>query len=1232
MFTYTKAIVPEPGDPVSSAVFASQARALNDRLRLGPSVPWRIVWHLFQAFKQVRNPDASGYLFPTQAEFFEFYQLLEEHADWPLTGPGDPEGANLASPWPAWVFGNGTARVDSEEARISDEAAGGIEMNVGGGTPEELWTLAKRQRGAVDGTTGAIGAPALRAAASHAYLRQNPASPSAASSYGDYLPGPEYLGQCDSPNELTSSYTIQFTKLDGSATVLTFGTCPENPGDVAGIVNTPFEAIVYKYDGSFEVLPKKTWLEGPYTSNPSLRKTESGFYDRAINAFVREFRGTEDQRATGAWGEGSFLTHEVLTTQYHLAPQRGSTSGAYVVAKYPRWERTGIAGRVAAGTMLPLVIGAVGNWYSVHAGFTCASAFLRVKKLVGSVTVEMLRDGDVIASMEIVADENGAASAIVTLDRPPEGGKIAFRLASAGTWKPGGEIRTEITELMTYQPSLVDLYLILRCGGVNFGDAVDGSGVQCEFSREISEDYLSSGVIRSHLGHAALPGSLAAINSNAVFDAARRLSQCVRIMPAEQLRGYAVVGGKSVLWFDRYARGMSHSIPIDLFAGIAPAREQIASGMILWGRSYVVRGTAGQRVSYAGRLYGVGQRFTGRKDVPEFGGDGQVWEAEGIRSTPEPQGWTNQWLFGVNLEPYKETAESQWKPDAFSRYYPLIDRCIFGDQAAAADKVIARHMAYGNRIVSPYAILTPEAPESFRYAPTPLAGPAGTRINSALCDEGDTACETSRRGFYESCRLFEPWPEVESCVMDGDLVKVTLKGRMHSHPDAPASIDRDLAGWDISALRSEGWRTLENGIREKLWYDATGTNGSIKDGDQAFNSLLGSAPDHPWGSIWPHFTLVKLVPEPWTDGNADGDDADTPMVTDVMPMQELYIRAACEGFVDGHTSAENMCATGATDLYGFSFENLCYRAFGGRWFSTVGSAPSEFIGTEETRPDKPQGFGYLQQTYPFAEVAAQMSKAINLLTRFRVMIPATLQMRIGTGSMDVVGVPTKNGANLPAGAGSWMAESGSGSDFAIVYYGALGAPAISSWSTWTDSNSEIVTTSASLDRVSGQAVLTLSASQIQYRWEAIGDAIYALPPVFRDMLGGSPMVVAAVDRTLTVFQQVRVVGAFAGRQCHPVGGSPDAAWGDGNGGSNAFISTDVISETVCRIVEGGTLSPEALPPGLVASVDSVSDPNPANRCQDGPSSTVGLAVVATTTPAISVPLVEFVETLRLPPQ
>jgi hypothetical protein len=33
-----------------------------------------------------------------QSEFYEFYQFLENSSGWPLTGPDEPEGANLANP------------------------------------------------------------------------------------------------------------------------------------------------------------------------------------------------------------------------------------------------------------------------------------------------------------------------------------------------------------------------------------------------------------------------------------------------------------------------------------------------------------------------------------------------------------------------------------------------------------------------------------------------------------------------------------------------------------------------------------------------------------------------------------------------------------------------------------------------------------------------------------------------------------------------------------------------------------------------------------------------------------------------------------------------------------------------------------------------------------------------------------------------------------------------------
>jgi len=1232
MFTYTRAIVPAPGDPVSSRVYASQARAMNDRVKLGPSVPWRIVWSLFQAFRQIRNPDSSGFLFPTQAEFFEVFQMLAKNsAEYPATGPGDPEGANLASAMPAFVYGNATAGVDSEDLRISDPGSGGIDMDAGGGSPEELWTLAKRQRGAIDPLTGGMGAPALTAAASHSYLRQNPTSATAAACWGDYLPGPEYLGQCGAPYDTTASYTVQFTKLDGSLTVRSYGTCPSNPGDALGVVSTPFANVVFKFNGTVDVLRKKLWLEGPYTSNPSLRKTDSGFYDRALNAFIREFRGTDSQRATGGWGDAAFRVQEVLTTQYHLSPQRGIEVGPYVAPRYPRWEITGAAGWLPAGTMIKNTVGGLGSWYNVSPGFVCASAFVRVKKLVGVLNVEVLKGGDVLGVITITPAADGSGAAILTFDRPSEGGQFGFRLASSAGFDTAGEIRCEITELMAYQPSLADLYLILRCGGVIGGDWVDGSGDSCEFSREIGDAYQSEGVIRSQLGHVALPGTLGPINSNAVFDAARRLSQSVRMMAAPQLAGYAIENGNSVLWFNRYSYGLSHATPVDLFEGIAPSRFQVGSGAIVWGRKYIVQGTAGQAVTYAGRMFGVGQTFVGRSDTAEFTGAGQVWEADGIRATAEPQGWSNRWLLGVQLLPYKDNPASIYKPEAFSDYLGMMDRCVFGDPAIALDKVVVKHVAFGNRMISPAAVLTPEIPESFRYMPTPLALSAGGRANRALCTVGDTVCEGARRDFYRSCRVFEPWPEVQSVVMDGDLVKVTLQGRVHHHSGAPGTIARDPSTWDVSALRAESYRTWENGLREKIVKDTTGTNASIKLGDESWNSPIQSQPDRPWGAAWPHFNFVRLVPEPWLDGNDDGDDSDTPMGSDIFPMLDLYIRAACEGFIDGQTSVTNSCAYGSVGLYSFTFENLCFQASGGRWFSTLGTGPTSEVGKEETRADKPQGFGPLQWTMPFAEVAAGFSKALNLLTEFRVMVPASLQMRTGSGLQQIGGVVVRNGANVFAGPGTWEAGAGSGSDFAILYEGPFPAPGITTWSAWADSALEIVTSGGGIDLVGSTPILSGNTGQIQYRWESIGDAIYALPDQFADMLEGAPVVVAQIVRDVSVVRRYLTSGIFSGRQCHPTGNPADFAWSDGSSMGNVFDSIAVVHSVECLVLRSGSVSPTPVAPGIAAAVDSVGDPNPLNRCYDGPSSSVALSVAATDSPAITVGLIDFVESSVISP-
>src|ERR1051325_11721875 len=116
MITFTKAPTVAVGDPVTSTQFATLAKAFNDRLRSGLGDPtWRIHYYWLSLFRQVRNSDEGGFLFPPLAEFFTAgYQVLDPtQGDWPVTGPGEPEGSNVACQIMAYVFGADAIALDS---------------------------------------------------------------------------------------------------------------------------------------------------------------------------------------------------------------------------------------------------------------------------------------------------------------------------------------------------------------------------------------------------------------------------------------------------------------------------------------------------------------------------------------------------------------------------------------------------------------------------------------------------------------------------------------------------------------------------------------------------------------------------------------------------------------------------------------------------------------------------------------------------------------------------------------------------------------------------------------------------------------------------------------------------------------------------------------------------------------------------------------------------------------
>src|ERR1041385_2551360 len=107
MITFTRAPTVAVGDPITSTQLAKIAAAFNDRLRSGLGDPtFRLIYYWLSLFRQARNPDETGFLFPALAEFFTAgYQMLNpQDGSWPTIDPGTPEGANLACQIMAYVF------------------------------------------------------------------------------------------------------------------------------------------------------------------------------------------------------------------------------------------------------------------------------------------------------------------------------------------------------------------------------------------------------------------------------------------------------------------------------------------------------------------------------------------------------------------------------------------------------------------------------------------------------------------------------------------------------------------------------------------------------------------------------------------------------------------------------------------------------------------------------------------------------------------------------------------------------------------------------------------------------------------------------------------------------------------------------------------------------------------------------------------------------------------------
>lgn len=1064
----------QPGDPLDSANVAQLADAFNARIRSGlGDAAFRVAFWWLSAFRQLRNPDASRNLWPSNAEGLEFYAHLPASQDFPTAEPGDPEGLNLASTLPWYVYGADATGTANEADRLTNPEDGGLDVQAVT-TAEEAWQLGKVQRGAIVPTTGALNAPAFDAAReTFGFVR--PGITPHGKAWGGYVPTPAVLEWCNPPGgqEATPvSYEIRFTRLDGTATVTYPGTCPDEPTHVAYVLDYPLEYYVVLNSGAVDWYPKSLWIQGPYTGGGQIAKTEGEHLPRIVNRFAGEFRGDAGQvdaelQGAAPWLGQAFSVAGFMARPYYLAPARALTAAADTLTPvYP----TGGASQAGAGQVLGVHTAEPRFWFS--------SAF--VDGSPGTVVQAVTPEGTILAQGSIPA----SGGLVMTFS---EGSAtVTLRAATAGTG-----LRYELAETLAYRPAIHDLFLVLRIAGARLSDGqgTDGCGLTEDRAVDLWNAYSTYGCIPQLREDGFLAGSLETINRNAVFDAARRYSRAVRCIRRQQILGYAVEGGRSILYVDPYAYGSRQA---DSLAGI---RDAIAHEAPL-------------------------------------------------------SGWTNEWVGFFQFKAYNPSGSSLWKPDSYSDYFALSDRCLFAHNPLSLGQDLKSHFNAATKAESDLSF-APEVASGHRYASTAT----GQHANAA-----------ATAPFYRSCQIYQPPLEIDTAetVRWGPLevVKLTFTGRLQHHPTAPASISADVSTWDVAALTTEAadYRTDENALRDYLVHVSDGSHQCEKTGpgNTAASTWFSGLSDDPFGTCYPHLWLVQLVPRPRSDGNADQDPTDTPVTHGQFAFMETYLRIMAEGCVDGANTEADGCASGVSAVYDYTFANLCFQAFGLTSMGTMPGAVTDYLGPQDVREDNPVGYGPLPTVRVAAETFNRFAKAINLLTRYRVMFP--MEMNVTTyqdaGPVRPVEARYADGAavdctSITTNGFLW---TGSGWDHTPSTFITGPAPAASASGELQLGFASNPSYSLNCSGTSLQAGVT--AREDAYTFAPIDpDAELAIPEAWRDDIDLTGEMLAEVeDRVLVTTYRIDT----------PATTCAGSTWATGAG--SLVITVEDVVETDCRLV------------------------------------------------------------------
>jgi hypothetical protein len=1183
------------GDRITSAQMIALADSWNARIRSGlGNIAWRVNKYFENYFRQVRNPDETGFNFPPQGEFFFLYQLIDGDKDgqWPDSGPGEPEGANLANPLNQFVFGNPV--LDSEDNRLGNAFPLWLDSGAPGSLAE-IWELGKAQRGAI-AASGEQFTPALSAALSWLDISTPYYSPQGKTYGGKFPSAAQLLPGCDNPGgpyEHTPSVQIVFTNTVTGAVVTYPGTCPHGSdfggaGQVLFIVRIPIAYYVAVDDGTgaynFEVYPIPTWIEGPYASEPFLAHSAGEHTERMLWNFIKDFRGSITQRADDtfkiknlAWDNQAFLTR-----QYPLAPNFGVLSGTGIEPQYPTAR---IDANAAADSFVPF-LNPAGAAFTLAPGFVLGGLFAAATNLALDCTLNVLdQTGAILGSLTLAAGATSEAMIYLTDTVIPT--SISVQLATPAIFSGTGSLQFECAQLYPMRPQFWDAYLVLRetatRGGFDAAGVLDGSGIDETGAKAIYDSLAANGCVLNAHGTSGPTQIENSITSNPGYDAMRRWSRdCMRIVQRQSFLSYEVAGGKSILRFKRYAYGASEDLKADIFFNIAPPYQPVAVGTELTpGETYVVRGSG--TVKYNEGFFADGDTFTvlpgttGWWMDPDPHYTRQLYIYDGIRPVAFSKGLTNEWVLHLECHPYHWSESSQWKATAYADYFTGINRCHFQSGSISADSAFGAHVNF-----SPYNAVTAAGsdPDTFLTSATPEAVQA--QFYNPEAPDGYNYMDNSNHDadipFYKSCQIYAAPYEIEHAIVEIsggiETVVLTLATRLRAHDSAPATVNPDPSTWsdpEISALRNtEDYRTDDNALREYALLQSRGLNATWKTGDSGTLSFITHLPDNPYGCVFPKFFITKLLGKPPEDGNDTQEPSDTRCTVDLFQHAEIFTFAGCEGFVDGRVTSDLACRTGLGGLYDYNFKNLCFHAFGGSNLSPLDPA---------VRNDA-AGYSAAVMTKPYASQYNQLAACLNLLTKARIELPMKLESKLDVYLTNYEITPSiVNPSSCANGATTTAIWTGSPAD-----------PALQTPGTWGDWAGDGASCSAGFSAGTpwcdaGGYNFASTKSVLSYRSAPLNaDALNAIPLLLQDLMvnGGTGFLAFYSDETDTTS-----MGPATGFGDATVCSGTTPAW-DGTNYYKFTLNTRIDAAAECRLLSAGVLDTGTAPAGVYALIHDSS--------------------------------------------